>query len=313
MDIGELVGRPRLLEDGASGEVGDGEVATGGGGLQGEGVGGGVGVCLQVGDPGRRVGGGADDGRRAIAGGVGAIGSGGEGAVEDEGVGLVVLVAGDAVRTEDFEGVGGIEVVPLAKGFLLAGEEGVVGDLGLIDGVEVEHGPGDVAFVVFPGFELAVDALAVLVDIGGRDVGHLVGEVVPLGGLVVGDLGEGEIATGSIDAGTGGEQVVEVAAGVAAVGAQALRPGVFGVDAVVVAVEVEGNGWVLFGWQIEPVAAVDATDAVILIVDAGVHGVTGGAVAHGGVGGVGLGKGVEEGLAAEARKDLGVGGQCEHE
>ena len=134
MDIGELIRRPRLLEDGASGEVGDGEVATGGGGLQGEGVGGGVGVCLQVGDPGRRVGGGADDGRRAIAGGVGAIGSGGEGAVEDEGVGLVVLVAGDAVRTEDFEGVGGIEVVPLAKGFLLAGEEGVVGDLGLIDG-----------------------------------------------------------------------------------------------------------------------------------------------------------------------------------
>ena len=49
------------------------------------------------------------------------------------------------------------------------------------------------------------------------------------------------------------------------------------------------------------------------IVDAGVHGLPGGAVAHGGVGGVGLGKGVEEGLAAEARKDLGVGGQCEPE
>ena len=43
------------------------------------------------------------------------------------------------------------------------------------------------------------------------------------------------------------------------------------------------------------------------IVDAGVHGLPGGAVAHGGVGGVGLGDGVEEGLAAEVGEELGGG------
>ena len=162
------------------------------------------------------------DGRKGAGdGNVAAKAAGGKRAIEDVGIGFAVLVVGNEPGASDFEAVGGVEVLPVAEGFPLRGKESGVGGvcLDFVHGVEIEHGTGDVAFVVFTGFEVAVDVLAVLLDAGGGNAGADVVEVIPLGRLLVGDFGERVVATGGVDGAAGGEKMVHVTLGVAGLSA----------------------------------------------------------------------------------------------
>lgn len=189
--------------------------------------------------------------------------------------------------------------MPFAEGDALRFEIVGIGQVGFVavDGVKVEHGARDVAFVVFARFEALVVGFAIPVDIfvGDGRLGH--GQIKPTVGLCVGDFGERQVGAGGVDGDARRVKVVHIGARIAGVGPFGARPGVFGIDAPEGVVLESPHGRVGGGVHVERMPGVYASEGVVARVDAAEQGVAGVAKGQNKSGAISLTKIVDQGRA----------------